>query len=218
MLGNKKRKRKGGCYSTLKKRKEAILHHVPFSTKMRNIPQSYFRKISKTRDERPEEKLSCWSHHPFVIKQVLRKLILAKKDRSPAVQNFFLSSRNTQASRRVHLRQLWFCISANSLFLIEQVCIAIAVVWPQSKVEQTQVVTISILTTMMRMTMVRMTMMTQRLRWHWYLWWSKEKSKALVQSGKSNRSQRSRVGTLDTSGFFWLCKSLASENKEYYHG
>ena len=101
-----------------------------------------------------KDKLSCWSHHPFVIMQVLRKLILAKKDRSPAVQNFFLSWRNTQASRRVHLRQLWFCISANSLFLIEQVCIPIAAVWPQSKVEQTQVVTISILTTVMRMAMV----------------------------------------------------------------
>ena len=62
------------------------------------------------------------------------------------------------------------------------------------------------------------TMMTQRLRWHWYLWWSKEKSKALVRSGKSNRSQRSRVGTLDTSGFFWLCKALAPEKREYYHG
>ena len=135
---------------------------------------------------------------------------------SPAAQNFSLSWRNTQASRRVHLRQLWFCISANSLFLIEQVCIPIAAVWPQSKAEQTQV-TISILTTMMRVTMVRMTMMTETLWWHWHLW-SKEKSKALVQSGKSNRSQRSRVGTLDTSGFFWLCKSLAPEKREYYHG
>ena len=55
------------------------------------------------------------------------------------------------------------------------------------------------------------TMMTQILWWHWYLWRSKEKSKALVRSGKSNRSQWSRVGTSDTSGFFWLCKSMASE-------
>jgi len=179
---------------------------------MRNIPQSYFRKISKTRDERPEEKLSCWSHHPFVIKQVLRKLILAKKDRSLAVQNFFLSWRNTQASRRVHLRQLWFCISANSLFLIEQVCISIAAVWPQSKVEQTQVVTISILTTMMRMTMVyndkpdyakiTMTLIFTMI---------KGESKSPCPEWKVK--QKSTI-----TCFFWLCKALAPENREYYHG
>ena len=92
--------------------------------------------------------------YKLLVKSFFTLILAKKEDRSPAVQNFFLSSRNTQASRRVHLRQLWFCISANSLFLIEQVCISIAAVWPQSKVEQTQVLTISILTTMMRMAMV----------------------------------------------------------------
>ena len=174
---------------------------------MRNIPQSDFRKISKTWDERPEEKLSCWSHHPFVIMQVLRKLILAKKIALQLSRTFF----SVQETRKEAAEYIWGnCDSAflQTVFFWSNKCASPSLLFGRSpklnKRRWWQFQSWRQWWGWRWFTMI--TMMTQRLWWHWYLW-SKEKSKALVRSGKSNRSQRSRVGRLDTSGFFWLCKS-----------